>query len=255
MLRFLSFLLILVGGAALAYGGHQYMQSQDVAGEAVQAPPGSIGFDMAMEDDEPPIARSPAILPATRSLTAKPELDDMVGVASSSTNDILASLRTVPIAHETPKSARFGRPFYVTLALDATGSGDVTGALPGTGNIVEGEAQISDTVQALVSGEAFDVEAVTPNRQRISPVTENVWRWRVTPTAVGNQELVIELFALMDNEALPLRTFRDSVQVEVSRIGQVVALAQSISPITVVAGGIGSLLAGLFGFVGFFRRR
>ncbi|MEM7458478.1 MAG: hypothetical protein AAF331_03340, partial [Pseudomonadota bacterium] len=62
-------------------------------------------------------------------------------------------------------------------------------------------------------------------------------------------------FALMGEEALPLRTFRDSVQVEVSRIGQAIALAQSISPITVVAGGIGSLLAGLFGFIGFFRRR
>ena len=59
----------------------------------------------------------------------------------------------------------------------------------------------------------------------------------------------------MHQEALPLLTFRDSFEVEVSRIGQAVALAQSISPITVVAGGIGSLLAGLFGFVGFFRRK
>ena len=38
-------------------------------------------------------------------------------------------------------------------------------------------------------------------------------------------------------------------------IGQAIAIAQSISPITVVAGGIGSMLAGLFGFVGFFRRK
>ena len=37
--------------------------------------------------------------------------------------------------------------------------------------------------------------------------------------------------------------------------GQAIALAQSVSPITVVAGGIGSLFAGLFGFIGFFRRR
>jgi hypothetical protein len=251
MLRFFSFLLILIGGAALAYGGHQYMQSQDTSAQSAP-PPGSVGFDLNMDSDEPPVARS---TPVTRSLNTKPALDDMVGVASASTDDLLASLRTVPIAHETPKSARFGRPFTVTLALDGTGAGDATAPLPGTGNIVEGEAQITDTVQALVSGEAFMVEAITPATQRISPVTENVWRWKVTPTAVGNQDLVIEIFALMGNEALPLRTFRDSVEVEVSRIGQAVALAQSISPITVVAGGIGSLLAGLFGFVGFFRRR
>ena len=254
MLRLLSFLLILIGGAALAYGGHQYLQSQETSTQSAPPPPGSVGFDMSA-DDEPPLARSTPVREAVRSITEKPDTDDMFGVASSSTDDFLASLRTVPIAHETPKSARFGRPFYVTLSLDATGDDDALESLPGTGNIVEGEAQISDTVQALVSGEAFDVEAVTPATQRISPLTENVWRWKVTPMAVGNQELVIELFALMDQEALPLRTFRDSVEVEVSRIGQAVALAQSISPITVVAGGIGSLLAGLFGFVGFFRRR
>lgn len=255
MLRLFSFLLILVGGAALAYGGYQYMQDQDTAVQSAPPPSGSVGFDLAMGTDEAPIASASAPPIPTRSLTIQPELDDMIGVASSSTDDLLSSLRTVPIAHETPKSAQFGRPFTVTVALDATGAGDATSALPGTGNIVEGEAQISDTVQALVSGEAFSVEAITPSTQRISPVTENVWRWKVTPNAVGNQELVIELFALMDNEALPLRTFRDSVEVEVSRIGQAIALAQSISPITVVAGGIGSLLAGLFGFVGFFRRR
>lgn len=246
MLRFLSFLLILIGVAALAYGGYQYMNAgSNRASVTAPPPPGSVGFETS---SNPVVASSGS----TRSGSAKP--DEMFGVASA-TEDFLGSLRTVPIAHETPKSAHFGRPFTVTVALDATGDDSAAEALPGTGNIVEGEAQISDTVQALVSGEAFKVEAITPATQRISPLTENVWRWKVTPTAVGNQELVIELFALMGDEALPLRTFRDSVEVEVSRIGQAIALAQSVSPITVVAGGVGSLFAGLFGFIGFFRRR
>lgn len=255
MLRLFSFLLILIGGAALAYGGQQFMQDQGTPVQNAPPPSGSVGFDLSMDSDEPPVARSSPVSKPAQNITIQPGFDDMVGVASAETADLLSSLRTVPIAHETPKSARFGRAFDVTLSLDATGDSDAAEALPGTGNIVEGEAQISDTVQALVSGQAFDVEVITPATQRISPVTENVWRWKVTPTAVGNQELVIELYALMGNEALPLRTFRDSVEVEVSRIGQAIALAQSISPITVVAGGIGSLLAGLFGFVGFFRRR
>lgn len=248
MLRFLSLLLFLAGSAALAYGGYQYMNPQSNASLETPTPPSvSSSFDSGPE----PLAGTPRV----RSLTPPPSMDDMFGVASSQTDDFMGSLRTVPIAHETPSSARFGRSFAVTLSLDATGDDSAVESLPGTGNIVEGEAQISTTVQALVSGEAFNVEAITPATQRISPLTENVWRWKVTPTAVGNQELVIELFALMGNEALPLRTFRDSVQVEVSRIGQAVAIAQSISPITVVAGGIGSMLAGLFGFVGFFRRK
>jgi len=250
MLRLLSFLLILIGAGALAYGGYQYMNPEPETAEmSASAPPGSNGFDM---ESAPVIAGSKPNSSATSKSNSG--ADEMFGVASS-TDDFLSSLRTVPIAHETPKGAQFGRPFTVTVSLDATGDDSATDSLPGTGNIVEAEAQVSDTVQALVSGEAFKVEAITPATQRISPLTENVWRWKVTPTAVGNQELVIELFALMDNEALPLRTFRDSVQVEVSRIGQAIALAQSVSPITVVAGGIGSLFAGLFGFIGFFRRR
>lgn len=250
MLRLLSFFLILIGAAALAFGGYQYLNAgPETAGVTATPPPGSIGFDSG---SSPVVAASKPR--SISNIESNGDADDLFGVAMS-TDDFLASLRTVPIAHETPKGATFGRPFSVTVSLDATGDDSATDSLPGTGNVVEGEAQISDTVQALVSGEAFNVEAITPDTQRVSPLTENVWRWKVTPTAVGNQELVIELFALMDGEALPLRTFRDSVEVEVSRIGQAIALAQSVSPITVVAGGIGSLLAGLFGFIGFFRRR
>ena len=250
MLRLFSFLLILIGAVALAYGGYQYVNAgSQPASVSTPAPPGSNGFDAAAKPS-PPVRTLSRSMPSA----ARVESEDMFGTAMT-TEDFLGSLRTVPIAHETPKGATFGRPFTVTVALDATGDDSATDALSGTGNIAEGEARVSDTVQALVSGDAFDVEAITPDVQRVSPLTENVWRWKVTPTAVGNQELVIELFALMGDEALPLRTFRDSVDVEVSRIGQAIALAQSISPITVVAGGIGSLLAGLFGFIGFFRRR
>jgi hypothetical protein len=250
MFRFLSILLILVGIAALSFGGYQYGLSGQQSADSAPAPAGSNGFDTGAAS-EPVVSRS-----SSRSLTVKPtESDDEFFGVASANSELMSSLRTVPIAHETPSSAQFGRAFTVTLALDATGDDSATDSLPGTGNVVEGEAKISSSVQALVSGESFDVEAVTPETQLISPLTENVWRWRVTPTAVGDQELVIELFALVEDQALPLRTFRDRVEVKVSRVGQAIAIARSVSPITVVAGGIGSLLAGLFGFVGFFRRR
>ncbi len=253
MFRFLSILLILVGAGALALGGYQYLQTQPQSERAASAPPPSesFGFD-APAGSESPIAASPR----SRSLTqpSSSSDDDFFGVASADSG-LMTTLRTVPIAHETPSEAQFGREFTVTLAVDATGDDTAADALSGRGNVVEGEAQISSSVTALVSGDTFEVRAVTPETQLISPMTENVWRWKVTPTATGKQELVIELFANLDGQALPLRTFRDEVEVNVSRIGQAIAIARSVSPITVVAGGIGSLLAGLFGFVGFFRRR
>ena len=251
MFRFFFLLLILIGLAALAFGGYQYVQVQDEPERAATAPAGSSGFDSSAKS-EPVVTRSSS----TRSMSVEGAAsdDEFFGVASAG-GDVMSALRTVPIAHETPSKAQFGREFTVTLAVDATGDDTAVDALSGRGNVVEGEAQISSTMTALVSGETFEVRAITPETQLISPVTENVWRWKVTPTAVGSQELVVELFANLDGQALPLRTFRDEVQVDVSRIGQAIAIAKSVSPITVVAGGIGSLLAGLFGFVGFFRRR
>ena len=163
------------------------------------------------------------------------------------------SLKAVPIAHETPKQAQFGRAFEVYVALDGTGDDSAADALPGEGNVVEATARVSRSVQATLSGQNFQIEALTPLIQRVSPVTENIWRWKVTPQEVGPQDLVIELFALTEGEAMPVRTFRDKVEVRVSRIGQVVAVAQSVSPIAMVAGGIGSLLAGLLGVIRLFR--
>lgn len=255
MFRFLSFLLILLGAGALAYGGYQYLQEQNGASDI--APRAEAAFDIAEGEASEPVragSQGARDLPIP-SLDEAGDGGDMFGVASIGTGDVMGALQEVPIAHETPSSAQFGRAFTVTVAIDATGDSSAADALPGNGNIVESVAQISASVRASVSGEAFDVEAITPEIQRVSPLTENVWRWKVTPTATGNQDLVIELFALIGDEALPVRTFRDSVEVEVSRLGQAIAFARSVSPITIVAGGIGSLLAGLFGFISFFRRR
>jgi len=169
---------------------------------------------------------------------------------------LMDQLRAVPIAHETPAEATFGRPFSVTMAINsAEGATTATEALPGTGNVVEAEAQVSDTVRAIVAGEAFTVEAVSPATQKLSPLTENVWRWSVTPLKAGPQELVIEIYAVDEGEALPVRTFRDTVTVEVSRFGQAIALAQEANPLIMVLAGIGSIFAGLFGAARFFRGR
>nr|WP_070958550.1 hypothetical protein [Hyphomonas sp. Mor2] len=251
MFRFLSLLLILVGLGALAFGGYQYLQPEPDRKSVAASPSGSIGFDSGPESESG--ALDGFGMPDLPSDATSSD-DEFFGVASVG-GDVMNALRTVPIAHETPSSAQFGREFTVTLAVDATGDDTAADALSGRGNVVEGEAQISSSMTALVSGDTFEVRAITPETQLISPVTENVWRWKVTPTAVGSQELVVELFANLDGQALPLRTFRDEIEVDVSRVGQAIAIAKSVSPITVVAGGIGSLLAGLFGFIGFFRRR
>lgn len=252
MFRFISLILLIAGLGAMAYGGARYMGFEPGAKLVPDT------AEMSGASSQPEANDMPAPKSTTRSLSTKPSFDsddDMVSITSAA-DDMMSTLRDVPIAHETPASAKFGRPFDVTVAINATGGDSAAGALPGTGNIVEGSAKVSNQVMAALSGQTFEFKAVTPMTQTVSPLTENVWRWRVTPTAVGPQPLVIELFALDDaGNALPVRTFRDEVEVEVSRVGQVVALVDTFSPIAVVVGGVGSFLAGLLGFLRLFRRR
>lgn len=253
MFRLLSLVLIVLGVAALGYGGLRFLSDDAPQSHktAVETPLGS-----GASDPRP----RPGVSPDGKPLTTLPELGDSafdsnetdVEIATTAPS-LLDTLQRVPVAHETPERARFGRPFDVTLAIDATGDDSATDALPGRGNIVEGEGFVGVKARATLSGASFDIEATTPNTQQVSPLTENVWRWRVTPRETGNQQLILELFAMDGDEALPVSTFRDEIIVEVSRFGQAVALAQSVSPLVMVIGGIGSLLAGLFGAARFFR--
>ncbi len=232
MFRLISVLLILLGLGAATFGFVQYQAST-----------------YPQPDVPPKVAAQPAV-------RAAPSLDDddMISIASVAP-DIVSTLRTVPIAYETPTKAKFGMSFDVTLAVDSTGDASASDALSGQGTIVESSAQVSSQVLAALSGDSFNIVAATPMTQTMSPLTENVWRWRVTPTQTGQQFLTIDLYALQNGSALPLHTFRDEIEVEVSRVGQVIATIQSVSPIAIFIGGIGSFLAGLLGALRFFRGR
>ncbi|MEL7230920.1 MAG: hypothetical protein AAGJ85_00240 [Pseudomonadota bacterium] len=246
MIRFLSVILILLGLAAAGYGGLRLV-SNDVD-EPIVSPSES---DAEVSQIE--IGRPSDTGPAKDLAGVSSGLDDDMADVMTTAPSFIDTLQRVPLAHETPERARFGRAFDVTLAIDGTGDDSATEALPGRGRIVEGEGFVGVNARATLSGAAFEIEATTPGTQTVSPITENVWRWRVTPRETGAQQLTLELFALDGDRALPVRTFKDEIIVEVSRFGQAVAMAQSISPLAMVIGGIGSLIAGLFGAARFFR--
>lgn len=266
MFRLLSILLLLAGFAAAGYGGWMMWTGKNIPAEMADAAP------------PPPPAAEPEVsavaTPApTRSLSvgsdddvlagvasapggpSAPSLDDepVFGIASDNTTALMEGLHRVPIAHETPASAQFGKAFEVTVAIDATGDTSAASALPGTGVIIEGEARVSHSVKASVTGLSFEIEALSPEVQELSPLTKNVWRWKVTPAESGSQDLTIEIYALIGDKVLPVQTYRNTVIVEISRLRQAVAMAQDANPLTMLLGGIGSVLAGLFGAARFFK--
>lgn len=234
MLRLISILLVLIGLGAITLGVMAWVSPR--------APDRQV--------ESAPVTRDAAPGP-----TASGFEDGQFGIASTATSPLTESLRRLPIAHEAPETATFGRAFNVTLAIDATGAETPEAALPGRGTITEGVAELSGDVRASLIGPAFDIEALSPSEQTLSPLTQNTWRWQVTPRAPGEQELVLEIYALHGERALPVRSFRDSILVEVSRLRQALSLAQVADPFFVVLGGIGSVLGGLFGVFRVFRFR
>ena len=186
-------------------------------------------------------------------------IETAAGPAPAPPPTLNEQLRSVPIAYETPKTAAFNSTFTVTLAIDAredatTATGGLSGSV--NTNIAEAEVRVSELVTANLIGvdEAFEIVPEFDAPQKLSKSTESVWRWKVTPLKSGPQKLKFEIFAVDErNIQERLLSFDDTVTVEVSRIGQAMFLAQQYNPIVVILAGFGSLLAGIFGVLRFFK--
>jgi len=178
------------------------------------------------------------------------DIDDP-NVTAAVSESFIDTLKTVPVAHETPASAEYKRAFDVTFAIDATGDTTAADALPGRGVIEEGTARVSDRVEVRLSGAAFTIVPTSPPVQSLSPLTENTWRWSVTALSAGDHDLTFEIFAVDANEVVPLRTYRDTVTVKVSGLNRAIAFADQANPLFVLLGGLGSILAGVIGVARF----
>ena len=219
-------------------------------GETEISPPGGIP-QPAMMEPEPEAAPEPVFETTS--------IENTAAMRAAPPPSLEDQLYTVPIAYETPVKAMFNSAFTVTLAIDArANASSATGGLSGSTstNIAEAEVQVTDLVRANLVGvdEAFTIVPENDKPQKLSKTTESVWRWKVTPLKSGAQKLKFEVFAVdVNNIEERLLSFDDTVTVEVSRIGQAMFLAQQYNPIVVILAGFGSLLAGIFGVLRFFK--
>ena len=173
------------------------------------------------------------------------------------TADPMDALRELPIAYEVPEQAEVGRSFDVTLAIDATGDESAAEALPGFDRIIENSARLTDSVEASLSGSAFDIVLTNSARQRLSPVRESVWRWKVTPQQDGPQRLYLEIFALVgEAESVLLESFSDSISVDISpEAGESAVSANNIRTYISIIGVLISIILGLIALNAHLRKR
>ena len=224
--------------------------------------PGGIPQPAMIEPESSPAPPEPNVEPEPVFTTVTSDLNDTAsrrGAPPAPQPTLEEQLYTAPIAYETPASASFNSAFTVTLAIDARENAtSATGGLSGSTrtNIAEAEVQVTDLVRAnlVAVDEAFAIVAENDRPQKLSKTTESVWRWKVTPQKSGPQQLKFEIWAVSEDDLdTRLLSFNDTVTVEVSRIGQAMFLAQQYNPIVVILAGFGSLLAGIFGVLRFFK--
>jgi hypothetical protein len=103
------------------------------------------------------------------------------------------------IAFNTPETMTLEDVRIIQLLLDP---GDVTPEelgkrLDEQGSSASARIRISDTVEAVLTGEAFRIRAITPPVQALSRRDVTEWRWEVVPKQKGSQRLYLTINAML----------------------------------------------------------
>ena len=205
----------------------------------------------SMMEDSVTEASTPAPPPTEET----PDTPIDAGEVSNVEEDPLAGLKLLPIAYETPNEATSGVPFDVTLAIDASGDDSAVEGLPGTERVEEAMARLSKEVEATLSGASFDIKLTTSARQTLSPVRESVWRWSVTPLSPGEQNLYLEIHALVGpDQTMMLESYSDLITVAVAKSSAGLS-ADSVRTYISILGGIISIILGSIALMAHLKNR
>jgi hypothetical protein len=139
-------------------------------------------------------------------------------------DEIVKKLEWGSVVFNTPTKMKFDEPKIVELVLSPTKSTqELQSELRSLGEIEFARVQISNRMQASLTGENFKVEALVPEKQALSRGKTTRWKWRVTPTEYGVKELNFTLWAIVtvsnQDEPYVIRTYDKTIEVEIS-LGQ-----------------------------------
>lgn len=162
----------------------------------------------------------PSMSPPMPSPSASPIPPTSMGIV----DEIVTNLEWGNIAFDTPKKMQFEEPKIIELLLSSTKSvQELESSLKSHEQIESARIQISNRMEADLSGQGFKIEALVPQEQAVYRGKTTQWKWEVTPTKDGNQNLYLTLSAIINvsNQKVPLviRTFDKTIKVDVS-VGQ-----------------------------------
>jgi hypothetical protein len=125
------------------------------------------------------------------------------------------------IAFNAPASMRYAQPQVVELLLSPSLSvADLQAQLQQKVGAESAPAQISNRMEAQLTGSGFAIEAQMPDLQAVTSQPITRWTWKVTPTGHGPQTLHLTLSAHIDvagrDAPLVVRTFDREIQVNIT---------------------------------------
>jgi hypothetical protein len=125
------------------------------------------------------------------------------------------------IAFNAPASMRYAQPQVVELLLSPSLSvADLQAQLQQQVGAESARAQISNRMEAQLTGSGFGIEAQMPDLQAVTSQQTTRWTWKVTPTGHGPQTLHLTLSAHIDvagrDAPLVVRTFDREIRVYIT---------------------------------------
>ena len=164
------------------------------------------------------------------SIGEPPENGTAADTGTRVVDEILSQLKLGNVAFNTPSTINIQETVSIHVALSPSETAAVLeDRVEGPGEKVSQALQVSNNLEARLSGEGFRIVPVTSERQAVSSgITE--WIWDVTPLTAGRHQLTLTIDALINvnGQTVPktLRTFRKPIEVEVTatqRVGSVLS--------------------------------
>lgn len=166
-------------------------------------------------------ARAEPVLIGTAPAQPQPQTETTTPDTSTTAVDqILSQLVLGDVAFNAPEKINIEDTVSIRVALSPDqGAAAVSARIEEPGKRIAETLQVSNLMQARLTGEGFKIVSVTPEKQAVSSgITE--WLWDVTPLEEGKHQLTLSMDALItvNGEVVPktLRTYRKPIEVEVT---------------------------------------
>jgi hypothetical protein len=147
-------------------------------------------------------------------------------------DEALKGLNLGNIAFNVPRAINFYETAAIQLRLSlATPIDKLKQLIEAVGEKEGASIQVSDRMEARLSGPHFTIIAITPEIQAVTETADTEWRWDVKPITEGQQILHLTLSVLIkvhgESTQRAIRTFDKQIEVKVTSVQQVVSFVKN----------------------------